>query len=47
METIRDSLIKIALEWESKFVVMPQITSAISEYDAAKLLEIDEKTYSD
>jgi hypothetical protein len=46
MESIRDSLVKIALEWESKFTVMPQITSAIAEYDAAQLLGCDEQTFS-
>jgi len=46
MESIRDSLVKIALEWEAKYTVMPQITSAISEYDAARLIGCDDKTYS-
>jgi hypothetical protein len=46
MENIRDLLVKIALEWENKFSVMPQITSAISEYDAAQLLGCDDQTYS-
>jgi len=46
MENIRDLLVKIALEWENKFSVMPQITSAISEYDAAHLLGCDDQIYS-
>jgi len=46
MQSMRDSLVKIALEWENKFTVMPQITSTISEYDVAQLLGCDEKTYS-
>jgi len=46
MESIRDLLVKIALEWENKFTVMPQITSAISEYDVAHLLGCDDQTYS-
>jgi hypothetical protein len=46
MEDIRDQLVKIALEWEKKYSVMPQITSAISEYDAARLLGCDDQTYS-
>ena len=46
MENIRNLLVKIALEWENKFTVMPQITSAISEYDAAQLLGCDDQTYS-
>jgi hypothetical protein len=46
MENIRDLLVKLAMEWESKFTVMPQITSAISEFDAARLLGCDDQTYS-
>jgi len=47
MKNLRDSLVEIALNWESKFIVMPQVTSAISEYDAARLLGCDEQTYSE
>jgi hypothetical protein len=46
MENIRDSLVKIALEWEDRFTVMPQITSAISEYDAAYLAGCNEQIYA-
>ena len=46
MDNIRHSLICIALEWEKKFFVIPQITSAVSEYDAARLLGCDEQSYS-
>ncbi|MCP5500973.1 MAG: hypothetical protein H7A25_13790 [Leptospiraceae bacterium] len=46
MENIRDSLVNIALEWEDRYTVMPQITSAISEYDAAKLVGCDDEKYS-
>ena len=46
MESIRDQLVKIALEWERKFTVMPRITSEISEYDAAILVGCDEKLYT-
>ena len=46
MESIRNSLVKIALDWESKFSVMPRITSSVSEYDAAKISGIDELSYS-
>jgi len=35
---LRDSLVKIALEWEKRFAVLPRITDAIAEFDAAKLV---------
>jgi len=35
MNDIRDSLVKFALEWQSKFGVAPAITPALSEYEAA------------
>lgn len=37
-ESLRDRLIRVALEWEQAFGVSPAITSAISEYDAARLV---------
>jgi len=46
MENIRAELIKTALEWEARFSVIPQITSAISEYDAAMLVGCTEDQYS-
>ncbi len=46
MQTLRQRLIQIALEWEQVFGNVPSITSVISEYDAAKLLGIDDATYS-
>ena len=36
----------IALEWEAAFGVAPQITAAISEYDAARLVGHSESSYS-
>lgn len=36
--TLRESLVSIALEWERRYGVSPQITSALSEYDAAILV---------
>ncbi len=42
---IRDQLVAIALEWEREFTVAPAITSALSEYDAAKLLGCSENDY--
>jgi hypothetical protein len=44
-KTIRDRLVEIAMEWESRFGVAPQITSSISEYDAARLVGCSEAEY--
>ncbi|MCU4414619.1 hypothetical protein KTH71_11330 [Acinetobacter sp. WU_MDCI_Axc73] len=46
IQTLRQRLIKIALEWEQAFGNAPSITPVISEYDAAQLLGIDDITYS-
>ena len=35
---LRDKLVEVALEWQSKFGVSPSITSTVSEYDAAMLV---------
>jgi hypothetical protein len=43
---LRSRLVGIALEWERKFGVAPQITSAISEYDAARLVGHSDDTFS-
>ncbi len=43
---LRNELVEISLNWEKKFGVLPQITSAISEYDAAKLVGMCEEKYS-
>ena len=44
---LRDKLIQVALEWQAKFGVAPQITTAISEYDVAMLVGMSESDYSD
>ena len=44
---LRDKLIAVALEWQEKFGVAPQITSSISEYDAAMLIGMTEDEYVD
>lgn len=44
--SIRSRLVAVALEWERAFGVAPQITSAISEYDAARLVGHSEATFS-
>jgi hypothetical protein len=46
MPYLRDILVKVALEWEEIYSVIPSITSSISEFDAAKLVGCDEHTYS-
>lgn len=44
---LRDKLVEVALEWQSKFGVSPSITSAVSEYDAAMLVGMSEPEYSE
>ena len=44
---LRDELAKLALQWQERFGVAPSITSAISEYDAAKLVGMSEDEYSE
>lgn len=44
---LRDKLVDIALQWQANFGVAPSITSSISEYDAAMLIGMSEKEYSD
>jgi hypothetical protein len=43
---LRARLIEVALEWERQFGVAPQITSAISEYDAARLVGHSDTSFS-
>ena len=44
---LRDKLVEVALEWQSKFGVSPSITSTVSEYDAAMLVGMSELEYSE
>lgn len=44
--SIRARLVDIALEWERKFGVAPQITSAVSEYDAAHLVGHSDESFA-
>lgn len=44
---LRDKLVDIALQWQVHFGVAPSITSSIYEYDAAMLVGMSEKEYSD
>lgn len=43
---MRQQLVDSTLEWERAYGNAPSITSALSEYDAAKLLEIGDEDYS-
>jgi hypothetical protein len=43
---LREKLVATALEWESVFGVAPAITSAVSEYDAARLLGMTDAAYA-
>jgi len=43
--SIRDDLVRAALVWENAFGIAPHITSAISEYDAAMLVGLDDNSY--
>jgi hypothetical protein len=45
-EHLRARLVSVALEWERTFGVAPQITSAISEYDAARLVGHSDQTFA-
>lgn len=43
---IRNKLVKVALEWQEKYGIAPQITTPLSEYDAAMLVGMSDKDYS-
>lgn len=44
--SLRDELVRVSLEWQSRFGVAPSITSAGSEFDAARLVGMLEDEYS-
>ena len=44
---MREELIKISLLWQKQYGVAPNILSAVSEYDAAKMIGMPENEYSD
>ncbi len=44
-DELRNRLVAVALEWERVFGVAPSITSAVSEYDAARLVGHTDETY--
>jgi hypothetical protein len=43
---LRKRLIDVALEWQERYGVSPQITTPISEYDAAMLVGMTDDEYS-
>jgi hypothetical protein len=43
---LRKKLVATALEWQSAFGVAPAITSAVSEYDAARLMGMTHAAYA-
>lgn len=45
--SLRNKLVDVALQWQGSFGVAPSITNAISEYDAALLVGMTEKEYSE
>jgi len=45
-QSLRSKLVQVALEWQDLYGVAPQITSVVSEYDAAMLVGMPEKDYS-
>ena len=44
--SLRSRLVAVALEWERAFGVAPQVTSAVSEYDAALLVGHSDTSFS-
>jgi len=44
---LRKKLIDVALAWQKRFGVSPQITTSISEYDVAMLVGMSEDEYSE
>jgi len=42
----RQKLVEAALEWQEKYGVAPQITSSLSEYDAAMIVGMTDQAYS-
>jgi hypothetical protein len=43
---LRDRLVRLALDWEAAFGNAPSITSAVSEFDAARLIGCPVDDYS-
>ena len=45
--TLRSKLVSVALEWQQRYGIAPQITTPLSEYDAAMLVGFPEHDYSE
>ena len=45
IDELRNRLVNVTLEWERIFGVAPSITSAISEYDVARLVGHTDESY--
>ena len=43
--SLRDRLVAVALEWQSRYGVAPPITAPISELDAARLVDMPDEAY--
>lgn len=43
---LRDKLVSVALEWQETYGIAPQITTPLSEYDAAMMIGFPENEYS-
>lgn len=43
--SLRERLVAIALEWESRYGIAPPITSTLSEFDVAQILGCSEEFY--
>lgn len=46
LSTLRDQLVRTALEWERRFGVAPSITSTLSEYDAAQMVGHSDESFA-
>src|SRR5438094_51340 len=44
-DKLRTQLVTTALTWESAYCVIPSITCAVSEYDAARLVGLSHEAY--
>lgn len=47
MQELRQNPINVSLQWQRQYGVAPVITSALSEYDAAKLIEMSDEEYAE
>lgn len=45
-KSLRNKLVSVALDWQERYGIAPQITTVLSEYDAAMLVGFPEEEYS-